>query len=78
MRDAPLVVDLLVVLQVDMVESRVAMVESRVEMVESRVEMVESRVEFESMVLGVVPLLIRLFLVRTAFPLSGRSRAEVG
>ncbi len=61
MRDAPLVVDLLVVLQVDMAESRV-------EMVESWVKMVESRVEFESMVLGVVPSLRRLFLVRVAFP----------
>ena len=60
MRDAPLMVELLVVLQVDMVESRV-------EMVESRVEMVESRVEFESMVLGVMPSLRRLFLVRAAF-----------
>ncbi len=61
MRDAPLVVDLLVELQVDMVESRV-------EMVESRAEMVESRVEFESMVLRVVPSLRRLFLVRAVFP----------
>ncbi len=60
MRAAPLVVELLVVLQVDMVESWV-------EMVESRVEVIESRVDFESMVLGVVPSLRRLFLVRAAF-----------
>ncbi len=49
-----------------MVESE--MVESQVEMVESWGEMVESRVEFESMVLGVVPSLRRLFLVRASFP----------
>ena len=54
MREAPLVVDLHVELHVDMFESRV--------------EMVESRVEFESMVLGVVPSLRRLFLVRAACP----------
>jgi hypothetical protein len=69
MRDAPLVVDLLVELRVDMVESRVEMVESRVEMVESRVEMVESQIELvESMVLGVGPSLRRLFLARAACP----------
>ncbi len=67
MHDAPLVVELLVVLQVDMVESWVEVVESRVETVESWVEVVESRVAFESMVLGVVPSLRRLFLVRAAF-----------
>ncbi len=67
MRAAPLVDELLVVLQVDMVESWVEMVESRVEVVESWVEVIESRVDFESMVLGVVPSLRRLFLVRAAF-----------
>ncbi len=51
MRAAPLVVELLVVLQVDMVQSWVEMVESRVEVVESWVEVVESRVDFESMIL---------------------------
>ncbi len=55
MRDAPLVVDLLIELRVDMVESRVEMIESRVEMV-------------ESMVLGVGPSLHRLFLARAACP----------
>ncbi len=67
MRAAPLVVELLVVLQVDVVESWVEMVESRVEVVESWVEVVESRVDFESMAFGVVPSLRRLFLVRAAF-----------
>jgi hypothetical protein len=58
MRDASLVVDLLV-----------ALVESQVDMVESGVEMVQSRVDVvESMALGVVPSLHRLFLARAACP----------
>ena len=54
MRNASLVVDLLVELQAGMVESRVEMVESRVEFVDSTV-------------LG-VPSLRRSFLVGAAYP----------